>query len=628
MYINTTSLGHRQIGKLAVTPPNKVVLRDPASCIDDDNGTNCKTFWVKNIMLGQEITLNACVLDFFSRSAGATQFIISSTDGHHKIAGPDYVLISCDISQGISVIGSEVTEAQNFSINISLYSESQLELKTVSVQLIVELSSCYPGFYHDNKTQRCMCYIDSDIISCIDSTSIIKEGYWFGVVDDTTTVTVCPINYCNFTCCKTINDFYQLSPQRINQCLSHRSGNACGSCEEGYTLSFDSVECVNVSKCTAGQIVLVVTLSMIYWIIIVILVFIMTYYHVGIGYLYVITYYYSVVDILLSEHFYNSKELFATVSIMSSIAKITPQFLGQLCFVKNLSGIDQQFIHYVHPLAVTIILVMICLLARVSLRISAFVSRGSIHAICFLLLLSYTSVATTSLLLLRSLTFNNVDKVYTYLSPDIEYFHGRHLPYVITATLCTLVIVIGLPLLLMFEPFLNSKINFIKIKPLLDQFQGCYKDKYRNFAAYYMACRLVIILLIISNSSNDSTTQHLLITVNATLALIHMIFKPYSSEILNTFDGIVLQMMIIVSMVPLVGSSKPDLLLAFTITLVPLPLMSFVAMEIYIYKSKMTNCCMRSKPDTTNDNNEIPMRNFVDSVIDDNSRRNAYICEM
>jgi len=99
-----------------------------------------------------------------------------------------------------------------------------------------------------------------------------------------------------------------------------------------------------------------------------------------------------------------------------------------------MSGIDQQFIHFVHPLAVTIIIAIISLLARLSYKFSAFVSRGIIRVVCYLLLLlSYTSVATTSLLLLRSLTFQNVDKVYTYLSPDIEFFHGRHLPYVIVA---------------------------------------------------------------------------------------------------------------------------------------------------------------------------------------------------
>ena len=104
---------------------------------------------------------------------------------------------------------------------------------------------------------------------------------------------------------------------------------------------------------------------------------------------------------------------------------------------------------------------------------------------------------------MRALTFHDIDKVYTFLSPDIEYFHGHHLAYVIVAVLFTIVIVIGHPLLLALEPFLNSKINFVKVKPLLDQFQGCYKDKYRCFAAYYMTCRLVIITIIIANSSND-----------------------------------------------------------------------------------------------------------------------------
>ena len=240
-------------------------------------------------------------------------------------------------------------------------------------------------------------------------------------------------------------------------------------------------------------------------------------------------------------------------------------------------------------------------------------------------------MATTSLLLLRSLTFHNVDKVYTYLSPDIEYFHGRHLPYVILAILCTLVIAVGLPLLLLLEPFLNSKVNFGKIKPLLDQFQGCYKDKYRSFAAYYMICRLVVVVIIIANSSNDSTTQYLLITANSILSLIHVMLKPYTRRILNMFDGLILHLLIVVSMIPLVDSFDPDLLLTFTIILVILPLVAFLIMEIYLYKStikKITEHCKPPKPDTINVNNEIPMSDFIDSVIDDNSRKNTTICVM
>ena len=157
-----------------------------------------------------------------------------------------------------------------------------------------------------------------------------------------------------------------------------------GICTDGYTLSFDSAECVNFESCTAGQTVLMFMLTVIYWIEMVALVFAMMYYKVAIGYLYSITYYYSIVDILLSQNLQASRGLYLTVNIMSSFSKITPQFLGELCLSTGMSGIDQ-FIHYMHPSAAILILVVVSLLARKSPRISTIVSRGIIHVICFLL---------------------------------------------------------------------------------------------------------------------------------------------------------------------------------------------------------------------------------------------------
>ena len=613
------------------TPPNELVLYEPATCIDDDNDTSCNTYLVKDIMLGQNIKLGACVLDYYDKPADGAQFLVEGKDEAHNINGSNFISISCDKFEGINVAGQRVLNVTNFSMTLTSRACSQSNQKTITVELAIELSPCHPGFHYDVATNTCVCYSVNDVIYCSGSTSTIKTGYWFGLVGTTPTVTTCPSNYCIFTCCESINGFYKLSPQRMNQCNSHRSGPACGSCEQGYTLSFDTVECVSVDQCTTGQMVLVVSLSILYWIVTVVAVFIVTYYHIGIGYLYAITFYYSMLDILLShdQTLHSSRGLFTTVNTISSISKIIPQFLGQLCLVENMSGIDQQFIHYVHPLAVTIILAMICLLARMSYRFSLFVSRGIIHVICFLLLLSYTSLATTSLLLLRPLTFHNVNKAYTYLSPDIEYFHGRHLPYVIVAVLCTIVIVIGLPLLLLLEPYLNGKINFTRIKPLLDHFQGSYKDQYRSFAAYYMVCRLVIIVVIISNPSNNNTTQVLLVTISTTLASIHLLLKPYANDILNIFDGIILQFMVLVTVVPLVESFHPDLLLTVIIALVILPLITFAVMELIIYKEKVKNFVTYCKPNpvSTSKDNDIPIR-YIGIIVDDRMRENATICEM
>ena len=634
--VNNETLENGPLAGHIYTPPSKLVLGDPAVCIDEDNNTKCGTYYVNNIMLGQEIIIAACVLDYYDQRTVETQFMVDSNDEDHTINGTNSVLISCTNGlQGINVTGSKISKATNYTMNLTSHDDSLSNFKTISIGLIIELSPCHPGLYYDDTAQGCVCYYDDDIITCSDSTSsLIRRGYWFGVVNNKSTVTVCPNNYCNFTCCEATNGFYELSPVRMNQCSSHRYGTACGSCEEGYTLSFDSVECVNVDQCTTGQTVMVVTLSMIYWIVIVILVFIMTYYHVGIGYLYAITYYYSMLDILLNQNLYQSKGLFTTVTTLSSLVKITPQFLGQLCLVKNMSGIDQQFIHYTHPLAVSVIIVIVCQSARISHKFSSFISRGIIRTICFLMLLSYTSVATTSLLLLRSLTFDNVDKVYTYLSPDIEYCHGRHLPYFIVAVLCTLVIVIGLPLILLLEPFLNNEINFTRIKPLLDQFQGCYKDKYRCFAAYYMICRLIIIVIIIAIPSNNDLSQFLLIFSCGVLALVVIILKPYQHKILNIFDGLILQLMVLATLIPLADNVNQQLSTATIIIVMILPLIFFIALELIVHKEAIkiitTTLTAHFKTEpvaTTNDNEKTPLLG-IGIIIDDNTRRNATIREM
>ena len=154
---------------------------------------------------------------------------------------------------------------------------------------------------------------------------------------------------------------------------------------------------IPVDKCTVGQMVLVITLLLLYWIAMMAVVFVTMYFKIAIGSLLAINYYYSAVDILLSQDYFISNGLDTTFSIMSRFAKLTPQFIRQWCLVRNLSGIDQQFIHYLHAAVVSFILLIITVLAKRSVRISSFVSRVSIHYVCLLLLISYTSLTTTSL---------------------------------------------------------------------------------------------------------------------------------------------------------------------------------------------------------------------------------------
>ena len=94
----SNSIVNKQFGDVIKTSPRKLELNDSTvTCIDNDNDTICQTYLTKNIMLGQEIIINASVLDFYNQPAGSTQFVLSNEDQDHHIVGSDNVLISSKV---------------------------------------------------------------------------------------------------------------------------------------------------------------------------------------------------------------------------------------------------------------------------------------------------------------------------------------------------------------------------------------------------------------------------------------------------------------------------------------------------------------------------------------------------
>ena len=581
-----------------VMSPNRLKLYHPAQLINTSDLDNIDNYYISDIMLGQNIIIPACTVDLNEMPLWSTQFtlqVVGVNEQNYSIRGSEVISVTCKAFQGINnlfITGKPSLRDINSTLVIQLSSfyDSTFDWKPIIVNLNVQLSSCHLGFYYSSDVEHCVCYTTDNIVTCSGSNSTIRNGYWFGTVSDRPTVTVCPINYCNFDNCESTTGTCDLHPLRDNQCRAHRSGAACGNCEEGYTLSFDSIDCIDIDSCTIGQTVLVITMSFLYWITIIVVVFGMMYFKIEIGYLYGITFYYSIIDILLGETLQSNDGLYQFVTIFSSVAKLLPRFLGRLCFVEGMSGIDQQFIHYLHPLAVLLIVSLLSVSARFSPKLSLYLSRVVIHVICLLLLLSYTSIASTTLLLLKSIRFTDVDKVYSYLSPDIEYFRGRHLFYVLVAILTGLVIVIGLPLLLSLEPFINSKINFIKIKPLLDQFQGCYKDRLGYFASYYMILRLIILTIIVINSTDIFVTLYLLLVLCSLMMLVHTAVRPYVSDALNLFDSCMFVMLTLVISLLIIETnrgSQSSAILATAIILIIMPLFAFLTMVVYLHTASI-----------------------------------------
>ena len=565
-------------GAPIVTSPHELRLYFPFNeGYNISSTSDCNIYFIKNNVLGYPVKFKSNVFDYLGKPAQPTQFDVQCVNCSSSIVLHKTLLLVDNISSfSINFTGAIVKNKMNISVTLT---SIVYLIQKITTTLVVELIPCiyHPGYTYSTEHKACECYHHN--VDCHDSYNEIKIGYWFGIVSNTATTAPCH-HYCKFTGRTETRQGYFILPSTIDdQCNDHRVGIACGNCRSGYTLSYDFIDCISVDQCSAGWTVLVVTLTCLYWIGIVAGVFALMYFRsqISLGYLYGLIYYYSIIRILLDNNPNLSDGVFQFASVLSSFAQLTPQLLGKLCFVEGLSGIDQLFIHYCHAVGVSLLLLLIVVAARWSARVTLFISRCIIRVICLLILLSYTSIVSTSLQLLQPLRFTDVNKRFTYSSPNIQYFHGRHAVYGVVAIICELVVGIGLPLLLLLQPFLSRKINFIRIKPLLDQFQGCYKDKYRWFAAYYLICRQVIFLIAYSLNSNYYDMAFYLQTACVVIASIHMWIQPYQSNLLNGLDGVMLLLMIQANSYAYVNGSLTTVLEIVTIAL---PLILFCAIFI------------------------------------------------
>ena len=563
------------IGPAITTSPYQINLCSPTryDSMNSTKGTGNKCMIKNDIMLGQSVYFDTAIYDHFNAVAEATQFKVSCLN-----CGSKYRLLENNILVQNGSIGRinmlsvaadrDLENGTNITFNI--LSNFSPEYNEISSILSLTLSSCNNGYLFNKVSQRCECYSKDAYLYCEGDSASIKLGYWFGVFSGKYILSLCSNNYCNFFTRRkeTRNEFYNLPEEIDDQCNSHRTGVACGECSEGYTLAYNSPDCISVDKCSPGMTALVVVLTTLYWVAIVTMLFGVAYFlhtqKVSPGYLYGIIYFYSIVDILLVTNLHKTDGVFYITTILSSFAKFNPQFLGRLCFIKNLDAIDQQFIHYCHIVPISIILIGIYVIAKCNNRALSYVNRFMVHVTCLGLLFSYTSITSTSFLLLRAVKFDDVDGSYTYLSPHLKYYAQRHAVYASVAILCVLLVTIGFPLLLVIEPlimkvftlcsnknawkgatlrlknFMKKQNSFVRIKLLLDRLQDCYKDKYRWFAAYYLICRLVIMLITYFANDDYNNMIYYLQTACVVIAMTHIWIQPYKNDVLNVMDTIIL----------------------------------------------------------------------------------------
>ena len=604
-------------GSAIATSPYGIKLCSPDSIkrVTDSNNTcgdnKCVNDTGKISMLGQSIYFSTILYDYFNGAAEAIIFQVkcNNCEPKFKLVG-DRALVHNELRIKVKVLSDEELK-NDTNITLTLTSLLPPEYKKLTATLSLTLSSCYNGFSFSSQSdsRQCECSNeDKKLMECEGHSASIKLGYWFGEFNNKHTFSLCYHEYCNFfgksDRNETGNGFFNLPREEDDQCSPHRTGVACSECSERYTLAYNSPDCISEDKCSTGMIVLVVVLTALYWIAIVAILFgaayILNTRQVSLGYLYGMIYFYSIVDILLVTNLHKTDGVFYTAAILSSFAKLNPQFLGKLCFAKNLDAIDQQFIHYCHVVFIAIILIGIVIVAKCNKRVFFYVNHLIVPVTCLLLLFSYTSLTSTSLLLLIPVKLSG--EVHAFLSPCVKYFGDRHAAYASVAIFCVLLVTIGFPFLLAIEPFMMKVLNeylnvhapkkaklqiesfikkkvIVRIKLLLDRLQDCYKDQYRWCAAYYLTCRLVIMLITYFANNDYNNMIYYLQTACVIIAMTHIWIQPYKNDMLNVMDAIILLIMLLIVNLSVVNFSS-SMTAGIAISLIVAPLVLLFGMAV------------------------------------------------
>ena len=469
------------------------------------------------------------------------------------------------------------------------------------------LGNCPMGFILDNDGV-CVCTANTrdrrlvGVPECNTSSfkAVLQIGYWVGCIEgDEVATSYCPLGYCN----------YQFESESTGQsieipkscgeenetklCIEHRRGDLCGDCEEGYTVFYHS-ENFKCGRCSYGAFGLFIYLiAEIIPLVLLFAVVMVMKLKMTSGLMQSLLLFAQTITLINhTPSFLNTSQASQTLirihTIIIGFLSLDFFRLDDLsfCLWSGATVLQNLLFRYVTTLFAVLLLGILVLLNKYNL-FEAIVKKicsesvknwagknqyknSIVHGITTFLMLSYTQYTVTSFQILSRLTLYGEGgrelRSVVHLQGSVDYFGADHLLYAIPAVLVLLCLSLPPPLLLISYPLLwkvKAKMKRVlkisenenettiwlirKLLPLIDSFQGVFKDSYRMFAGLLFLWR-VILTAIFALSTNF--TEFFLLTEVALLCFIaiHSLTRPYKRQLYNTIDIVILTDMLLINL--------------------------------------------------------------------------------
>ena len=347
----------------------------------------------------------------------------------------------------------------------------------------VQLLPCPIGFTLQNGVCDCDPLLPTDIDTCYIDQSAIRRpaNTWISYTQSSTNkylISDCPMDYClSFS-----SNVNLLHPD--TQCQFNRTGILCSQCQHDLSMVFGSSRCM---KCTNVHILITIIVIVAGVVLVVILYLLnLTVTKATINGMIL---YANIISINNSVFLINDK-VFKPLQVFISFINLD---LGiETCFYNGMDAYIKMWLQLIFPTYLIFIAFSIIIASRYSSRILRWTYSRSLPVLATLFLLSYTSVLRTVLTVLFSYsTITHISSGHQELVWSVDAsvpLFGLKFTILFITCLVLFLILLFFNIILLFTRCLSrfKLINYFK--PILDAFQGSYKDKY----CYWLAVHIIL----------------------------------------------------------------------------------------------------------------------------------------
>ena len=436
---------------------------------------NCQIFNIGYVYPGQTLTIS---LLMNRQKVNTSNAVAVKTDVNQQYVTPCIVL---DINENLQLINRQCTKLQ-YTIGFSTESYCELFLKLASDSdeylniFSIRQITCPTGFVKINK--RCQCdpaLVQHGITICNinDQTILRPANSWMYSTTHNNSYIYHTSLHCPFHYCLPHSSHLNFSTPN-SQCQFNRSGLLCGYCQQGLSTVFSSSHC---QHCSSVYLLLIIPLTVV-GVILVLVLFALNL-TVTDGTINGFIFYANIISIN-TPVFFTKLNQFSLTYTFISLANLD---LGiQTCFYNGMDDYAKMWLQLAFPLYLIFIATLIIIASRYSTTIQRLTARRALPVLTTLFLLSYTKILriVSSVLFFYS-TITHLPSKHTTLvwsvDANVPLFGVR---FTILFIVCLILFIILVPfnVILLFTRAL-SRFRFInKFKPLLDAYQGPYKNKF------------------------------------------------------------------------------------------------------------------------------------------------------